>query len=44
MTAFYINLAERLNRECNLTSQPSVNYIDIMKVWFLDNQILVIIF
>lgn len=34
ITAFYINLADRLNKECNLTSQPFVNYIDIMKVCF----------
>lgn len=32
ITAFYINLAARLNNECNLTSQPFVNHIDIMKV------------
>lgn len=34
ITAFYINLAVRLNNECNLTSQPFVNHIDIMKVCF----------
>lgn len=32
ISAFYINLAARLNKECNLTSQPFVNHIDIMKV------------
>jgi len=32
ITAFYINLAVRLSNECNLISQPFVNYIDIMKV------------
>lgn len=32
ITAFYINLAARLNKEYNLISQPFINYIDIMKV------------
>lgn len=32
ITAFYINLAARLNKDCNLTSQPFVDHIDVMKV------------
>lgn len=35
ITAFYINLAARLNRDCNLTSQPFVDHIDIMKNGFV---------
>lgn len=32
ITAFYINLAARLKKDCNLTCQPFVDHIDIMKV------------
>lgn len=35
ITAFYINLAARLNKDCNLTSQPFVDHIDIMKNGFV---------
>ncbi|VVC45437.1 Hypothetical protein CINCED_3A008556 [Cinara cedri] len=35
ITAFYINLAARLNKECHLIAQPFINHIDIMKNGFV---------
>ncbi|XP_050422991.1 nucleolar protein 6 [Adelges cooleyi] len=34
-TAFYINLAARLNQECNLVAQPFIDYVDVMKNGFV---------